>query len=77
MISYEPFYKTLQRKNLTEYNLIFKQGFPSRILRRMKHGEGITTKTLNTLCSILNCPVTDIIEYRKDEVSKDAENDSL
>ena len=29
----------------------------------MKHGEAITTKTLNTLCEILECNVSDIIEY--------------
>ena len=27
MISYKPFYETLFKKGITEYNLIFKQGF--------------------------------------------------
>lgn len=63
MISYKPFYETLQRKNITEYALIFKEGIPSNTLHRMKHGEAITTKTLDVLCGILNCSVSDIIEY--------------
>lgn len=67
MISYEPFYKTLLRKNLTEYQLIFKHGFSSNILHRMKHGQNITLKTLDTLCFILDCNVADIIEYKKDQ----------
>ena len=29
----------------------------------MKHGEAITTKTLDVLCGILHCSVSDIIEY--------------
>ena len=29
MISYKPFYETLQRKNITEYALIFKEGVPA------------------------------------------------
>ena len=33
---------------------------------RMKRGMPITTKTLNDLCFILNCSVSDIIEYIKD-----------
>lgn len=48
MISYQPFYETLYRKGITEYALIFKHGVPSNTLHRMKHGEAITTKTLET-----------------------------
>lgn len=63
MISYEPFYQTLREKKITEYQLIFKHGFSSYILHRMKHGETITLKTLDTLCFILDCQVSDIIRY--------------
>lgn len=67
MISYRPFYDTLFRKGITEYHLIFKQGLSANTLHRMKHGEAISTKTLNVLCEILNCPVSDIIEYVPDD----------
>ncbi len=33
----------------------------------MKHGHTITLKTLDTLCFILDCEVSDIIEYVKDK----------
>lgn len=66
MISYDPFYKTLIDKNITEYQLIFKHGFSANILHRMKHGQNITLKTLDTLCEILECSVEDVIEYRKE-----------
>ncbi len=67
MISYRPFYQTLQKLELTEYHLIYKEGFSSYILHRMKHGKNITMKTLDTLCFILDCKVSDIIEYIKDK----------
>jgi len=67
MISYEPFYRTMQDKGVTEYQLIFKHGFSANILHRMKHGEVITTKTLDTLCFILECRVSDVIEYFEDK----------
>lgn len=65
MISYEPFYKTLIQKNITEYNLIYKQGISANTLYRMKKGLPITTKTLDSLCFILNCEVSDIIYHDK------------
>lgn len=66
MISYAPFYRTLCKKDMTEYQLIFHYGIPANTLHRMKHGENITMKTLDTLCFILDCEVSDVIEYVKD-----------
>jgi len=67
MISYAPFYETLLRKGITEYQLIFKHGFSANTLHRMKHGAPITTKTLDTLCFILDCKVTDVLKYVEDD----------
>ena len=66
MISYKPFYETLFKKGITEYNLIFKQGFFANTLHRMKKGEAISTKTLDALCYALDCRVEDIIEFEKE-----------
>jgi len=66
MISYEPFYQTLFRKNITEYNLIYKQGFSANTLYRIKQGKHISTKTLDSLCEVLDCKVEDIIRYDKE-----------
>lgn len=65
MISYKPFYETLLKKNMTEYELIFKHGISANTLWRMKKGEAITTKTLDTLCYILDCSVSDVLEHDK------------
>ena len=65
MISYEPFYKTLLKRDKSEYYLIYKEGISANTLYRMKKGLPITTKTLDTLCFILDCEVSDIIKYIK------------
>ena len=67
MISYETFFRTMEKKSMTEYQLIYKHGFSANILHRMKHGKTITLKTLDTLCFILDCDVSDIIVYKKEE----------
>ena len=66
MISYKPFYDTLYRKQITEYQLIFKQGFSANTLYRMKKGEAISTKTLDALCYALDCEVQDILKFVKE-----------
>ncbi|HIZ84613.1 MAG TPA: helix-turn-helix domain-containing protein [Firmicutes bacterium] len=65
MISYEPFYRTLLKKNITEYQLIYKEGISANTLYRMRKGYPITTKTLDTLCFILDCEVSDILYHDK------------
>ena len=67
MISYRPFYDTLFTKGITEYALIYKHGISANTLHRMKHGAAITTKTLDTLCEVLECSVADILEYKSEE----------
>jgi len=67
MITYEPFYETLFRKSVTEYELIYKNGISANTIHRMKHGKPITTTTLDTLCFILDCSVSDILMYKKEE----------
>lgn len=66
MISYKPFYDTMLKKGITEYNLIFKQGFSANTLYRIKKGEAISTKTLDALCYVLDCEVGDIIKFEKE-----------
>lgn len=66
LISYKPFYDTLYKKGITEYNLIFKQGFSANTFHRMKKGEAISTKTLDALCYALECEVYDIIKFVKE-----------
>ena len=67
MITYDhPFWETLNKKDLSTYDLIYKEGLSANTIHRMKHGEAITTKTLNELCSILHCSVSDILKYIED-----------
>lgn len=65
MISYKPFYETLYRKNMTEYQLIHIHGISANTVFRMKKGKPITTKTINKLCFILDCEVENIIYHDK------------
>jgi len=66
MISYRPFYELLQKKGITEYALIYKHGLSANTIHRIKHGMPISTRTLDTLCLILECGVGDILQYQPD-----------
>lgn len=66
VISYEPLFRTMKEKGITSYKL-FKMGFPQSNYYAMKHGENISTHTVNTLCTLLQCKVSDIMEFIPEE----------
>ena len=66
MITYEPFYNTLKEKNLSTYKLINQYNISRSLLDRLKHNKPISTVTLNDLCNILQCGVSDIITHIPD-----------
>ena len=63
MISYTPFWHTLENSTENWYTLTNKHHMSHSTLHRLKHNMDISTKTLNDLCRILNCNVEDILTY--------------
>lgn len=68
MISYAPLFRTMKEKGITSYRLM-KLGFPRSTYYAMKHGENISSHTVNQLCKILKCNVSDIMEYIEEDIS--------
>lgn len=66
VISYDPLFKTMSQKNITSYAL-FKKGFSKATYYSIRKGNSISTNTVNQLCRLLNCSVSDVIEYIEDE----------
>lgn len=65
MISYRPLFETMSQKEITSYAL-FKQGFSKATYYSIQKGNSISTNTINQLCKLLHCTVSDIIEYTED-----------
>lgn len=66
MITYEPFFSTLKRKEISTYRLINNYGFSKGTLDSLKQNKNITMETLNYICNLLECVISDVIRYTKD-----------
>lgn len=66
MIIFNRLFKTMENKNVSTYKLREECGIDSKTIRRLKANDNIETKTLNKLCSFLNCRLEDIAEYIPD-----------
>ena len=64
MIVYDRLWKQLKDKGVSQYKLIKEYGFSTGQLDRLRKNENISTYTLNRLCEILDCSLSDIAEYK-------------
>lgn len=67
MIKFDKLWETMEKKGVSTYQLREKCGIDSKTIRRLKANENMETKTLNKLCTVLNCTLSDIAEYVEDE----------
>lgn len=75
MITYEPFYKTIKKQDITTYKLIKEYNISRSLIDRLKHNKPISTVTINDLCNILHCRVEDILQYIPDDNLNKFSND--
>lgn len=66
MIRFDKLWKTMEEKGITTYQLREKCGIDSKTIRRLRANENMETKTLNKLCTVLECKLEDVAEYVED-----------
>lgn len=67
MITFDPLWKTLDEKGISQYALLERYKMSRGMLDNLRHNRSITLMTLNDLCNMFDCGISDIIEYTKDE----------
>lgn len=67
MISYAPLWETMKRKGASTYTLQVKGAISSSTVRRLKAGESVSTNTIDALCTLFNCDLSDILLYLPEE----------
>ncbi|MBE6885571.1 MAG: helix-turn-helix transcriptional regulator [Ruminococcaceae bacterium] len=66
MIVFDKLWITMKEKGFSTYKLREACGIDSKTIRRLKANENIETKTIDKLCTALDCRIEDIAEYRKE-----------
>lgn len=65
MITYEPFWETLRKKNISIYKLVHPDyyGLSHGTLTSLKQNKSITMTTLDNICNMLNITPDEVIKY--------------
>lgn len=67
MIVFDKLWTTMEKKEVSTYWLREKCGIDRKTIRRLRANENIGTKTLNKLCTVLDCSLDDIATFVPDE----------
>lgn len=70
MISYSPFWDTMNEMKITQYALINKYGLNRRLVHKLKHNLPVNTTTLDDLSQKFDIPVEKILLIKKDVTAK-------
>ncbi len=62
MIDFEPLWKTMQERGVSQYQLL-KSGIDNKTLDSLKKNKNITLLTLEKLCRIVGCTPNDIVKF--------------
>jgi DNA-binding Xre family transcriptional regulator len=57
----------MKRLGATTYTLQAKGQISSSTIRRLKAGQSVSTNTIDALCKLLDCGLTDVVAYVPDE----------
>jgi putative transcriptional regulator len=68
MIVYDRLWQTMKDRKISQYKLIQEYGFSTGQLDRLRKNQNANTYTLDILCKILSCELSDIAEYLPDQL---------
>lgn len=66
MISYAPFWRTLENKGISQYTLIHTYNVSTGTLDALRKNKSTTLATIHDLCVLLDCDISDIVEVIKE-----------
>lgn len=73
MIIFKDILKKLSAAGWSTYRLLKERQLPNSVISRLRHGDPITTNTVDTICRLLHCQPNDIMEYIEVDVSEESE----
>ncbi|MEF2866066.1 MULTISPECIES: helix-turn-helix domain-containing protein [Lachnospiraceae] len=66
IISYEPLWETLRKKNISQYSLIKDYGFSTGTLDALRKNKSVTLNTIHDICTLLDCELGDVVKFEKE-----------
>ena len=71
MISYRKLWETMKEREISQYALYTHYFISTSFLDKLRHNENVEIRSLDILCSILDCDFGDIVEHIPDDTASE------
>ena len=75
LIVFKEILKKLSDAGWSTYRLQKERQISNGVITRLRHGDSISTNTVDTICRLLHCQPNDIMEYIEVDVSDVSEEE--
>ena len=72
-ISYKKLWKLLIDKDMIKKDLRLAAGLSTNVIAKLGKNENVSTEVLGKICKVLDCEITDIMEFIDDDEQRKAE----
>ena len=66
MMVFDKLWKVMKQKGISQYKLINTYEVSPSQLTRLKRNQSVSTNTIDKFCTILDCDISDIMEFKKE-----------
>ena len=66
MFKFDKLFVTMDKKGVSTYRLREECGIDSKTVRRLKANQNIEMKTIDRICTFLDCKIEDVVEFVKE-----------
>lgn len=66
MFKYDRLWQTMKEKGISQRRLVNEYGISESLLYRLRHNQSVSMHSIDNLCNILECDITDIVTYYRE-----------
>ena len=70
-ICYKKLWKLLIDKDMQKKDLSLATGLSTNVIAKLRKNENVSTEVLGKICKVLNCEITDIMEFVDNEPAQE------
>lgn len=66
-VNFEKYFKLVEEKGITYSQILKEANISGNVLTRMRRNEYVSLESIEKICRVLECDITDILEFLSEE----------
>lgn len=63
MMTYDPFWKMMEEREISTYSLEIDYGFNKAVINRLKRNKNMNLSSIDYICEVFSCSVEEVVVH--------------